>query len=567
MVSYLEWFVPAFPLLGALLNGLGGRWFSRRVQNWIACGSIAGALLALLPMFAGQAIAPGLVGRSKPLPWIEVWSGSWFVEGPLVLRVDALSILVALSIAAGGLLIHVYLSRRPAGEAAHHVPLALLNGTLAALLLLALADNLLTLLLGWSLAGWGAYGLVQDRRKSLAVAVLSLSSDLCLLLAVGAISQTWDGLSVDDLIAMGSDLASLSAVPEAVPFVVTLIVLSAVIRAVQFPFHIWLSHQVGTAPGADAFLYGLFFVPASVFLIARVYPLVMQVSFAPSLLSWWGISSALWMALMALAQPEVRHRVRYVAVGQGGLLLVALGQGQPWVAFSFLPAYMVLQAMVFLAVINMPRFPRSGQDAGAFPATQWAVLFGELALTGVPLLPGFFFSGNLIALAFHGSAGLGVLAALAVLLMAAAAFRTAVQGRRTRGAPAWSSVLFTMAVGGIALGLLNLTSPPLLALFLEPVGGRPTLWPAWWFGVTTCVVGIGAGLGYGLGRSSVRSKRWISRVIQIDRDLYRVSIADPLLAVGEFVVRDLEGNLARWTLGVLARWVLRLPKTKVRSKQ
>jgi NADH:ubiquinone oxidoreductase subunit 5 (subunit L)/multisubunit Na+/H+ antiporter MnhA subunit len=501
-----------------------------------------------------------------------VWSGSWFVEGPLVLRVDALSILVALAIAAGGLLIHVYLSRRPAGEAAHHVPLALLNGTLAALLLLALADNLLTLLLGWSLAGWGAYGLVQDRRKSLAVAVLSLSSDLCLLLAVGAISQTWDGLSVDDLIAMGSDLADLSAIPEAVPFVVTLIVLSAVIRAAQFPFHIWLSHQVGTAPGADAFLYGLFFVPAGVFLIARVYPLVMQVSFAPSLLSWWGISSALWMALMALAQPEVRHRVRTIAVGQGGLLLVALGQGQLWVAFSFLPAYMVLQAMVFLA-IDMPRFPRLGQDAGAPPAAQWAVLFGELALTGVPLLPGFFFGGNLIALAFHGSAGLGVLAALAVLLMAAAAFRTAVQGWRTRGAPAWSGVLFTMAVGGVLLGLLNCHAASVtynlnynLNYNLEPVGGRPTLWPAWWFGVTACVVGAGAGLGYGLVRSSVRSRRWISRVIQIDRDLYRVSIIHPLLAVGEFVVRDLEGNLARWTLGALARWVLRLPKPKVRSK-
>ena len=120
IIDYLEWFVIAFPLLGALTNGLVGKRLSRRAQNWIACGAVAGSLLVMLPLFFGQAMEPGLIGRSKVFPWITVWSGDNFVQGAFRLRIDALSMLIALTTIVTSLFIHLFIAQNAAEDPARH---------------------------------------------------------------------------------------------------------------------------------------------------------------------------------------------------------------------------------------------------------------------------------------------------------------------------------------------------------------------------------------------------------------------------------------------------------------
>ena len=160
MFSYFEWLLVAFPLLGALANGLLGHRLPQRTQTAVGCGSVLCALLTLLPLLAGQAMAPGLVGRPPTIPWIRVWAGEQYLEGAVALRMDALSVLTALAVLLVGLCIHLYFAKKSV-QVDSHLALAALNAILAACMVLVLADNMPTLFLGWALAGWSSVWLTQ----------------------------------------------------------------------------------------------------------------------------------------------------------------------------------------------------------------------------------------------------------------------------------------------------------------------------------------------------------------------------------------------------------------------
>ncbi|MBN1583884.1 MAG: hypothetical protein JXA89_24465 [Anaerolineae bacterium] len=542
IVDYLEWFVIAIPLLGALTNWLAGKRLGHRTQNWIACGAVAGTLLAMLPLFFGQAIEPGLVGRSKALPWITIWSGDTFIQGTFRLRIDALSMLMALTTTIISLFIHLSAVKKLAEDEARHLTLALYNGTLAALLVFEFADNLLILLLGWSAVGWATWALCHRAQPFPALALLS---DLMMLLAAAFASQAFASLSIDDILLQTPLVTSTVPIGQVLPILVILVIISVFFRTAQFPFHQWLSGETKATPSVDVWHYALTTIPTGLLLAARIYPLMAQVAFAAPILSWWGTTSALLMALVALAQPDARHATRYVAIAQGGLLLLALGQATILPALAFLPAFMLLQAIVFLAQKN------------ASASTRWAFGFAVAALAGFPLLPGFFFMAHLLALTF-ANVGLWIWTVLAILGSSAAAFRTIrlwQQDSHPARADTSNRLFVPMAIGGVLFGILSLTSPPLLPLFLESSFGPFDPISITWFLVATAVIGGGAWLGYWLGsKPKMLLFRPLSQIIHTHR--LRAAMARPLLAAGTLIV-TWERRLADWVWGGLTRWVLR----------
>jgi len=542
IINYLEWFVIAIPLLGALTNGLAGKRLSRHAQNWIACGAVAGALLAMLPLVFGQALEPGLVGRSKTLSWITIWSGDAFIQGPFRLRIDALSMLMAIMTTLAGLFIHLSAAKNLPEDETRHLVLALYNGTLTALLVFEWADNLFILLLGWSAMGWLTWAL---RRRDRPFPTLALLSDLLLLLAIAFASQAFASLSIDDILLQVPLTGSRAPIGQVLPLLVLLVITSGLFRTAQLPFHRWLSGEPGTIPGQDTWHYALTTIPTGLLLVARIYPLMTQVSFAAPLLSWWGATSALLMALAALTEQDARRVTRYVAIGQGGLLLLALGQPTPLPALIFLPACMLLQTMVFLAQENTPASPR------------WALTFAIAALAGFPLLPGFFFTAHLLALTF-AKVGLWIWTALAILALSAAAFHAIRLWQRAYDPSkdnASNRLFVAMASGGIVFGILSLTSPPLLSLFLQSTFGPPEPVPFLWFLAATAIIGGGAWLGYWLASGAERPfMRSFSQFVHSRRP--RDTAARLLLAIGA-LIGVWERRLWDWTWGRLARWVLR----------
>lgn len=560
MFEYFEWLLLIFPLLGALLNGCLGKRLPPRVQNWIACGAVAAALLGALPLLVGGSVEPGLVGRPVPLTWIQIWSGHRFIKGPFSLRIDALSITVSLMAIVAGLFIHTYAALRTEGEASRHITLALLNGTWAALLILVLADNFAFLLLGWSLTGWCTHSLLNTKldrsTPQRSPYMLHLLSDACMLLAVAIMSRLFASLSLHDVITMTVSTVSTESSPNAGIAVPLLLLISAAIRAGQFPFQAWAPDHGQSYARATA--YGLTSMLPGVYLLARLYPLIEQTPPVPSLLSWWGAITALLMAIVALFQPQIRQLGRTVASVQAGLLFLALGTRGYAILFSFLPAFVLLHTLLQLVTEGNPR---AESERAPRREKHWMLIFFLAAVGGLPLLPGFTFHTQLIEWLFYGNKAQWILSMLSTLLLGASAAR-AVFSLRTQPKTAASSgtgVLFLLVCGITILGLTSLTSPSPLGRFLVPIfGSAGYLPPWWWFGIAILTTGVGTGLGYVLAARQEGPPtgivRWIAQGYRV-KELYSATITRPLLATGKFVAQTVEPRATSWTFGVLAKLV------------
>lgn len=531
MFRYFEWLIPALPAFGALLNSLPGTWLTRRARNWIAGGALVGSLLFVLPILSGQIIQPGLVGRSVQLPWSNIGTLSQLLPLSFSILIDPITTVLMLTILICVLVIWADVNHIYPEAALHRQALILLGGTAAALLALAMADNLMFLSISWALAGWGIYALAAvgeptETRHSLSLA-RHLLADLALLLAVGAMIPL-----------VGSALSTtIPATPGTVAAGIFLLV-AAVARSTLL-----FSCAVAQTTTHTA-LHVLSVAPA-IYLVARIDSLLGQAPLLPPLLIGWGVLSALALAAAALYEPQDAHSPARLALAQGGLLLSGLGVGAYTAVLAFLPAY---------ALIHLSLRPAGSE---AEHRTSWTRWVGPAALAGLPLLPGLTWHAQLFRAA--GNIHWAVLAVLvlAVLVLAAAAGRAA-HGPRTQPA---SGVSWTLSAALLALGLASMLAPPALSRFLTPVPADSALRPAWpWYVLSILTAGLGAAAGYlyRLPKQRVPGDDWPGR-IQTDHPQPRLrlfqTIGQSLAQTTAWLAESAEPWLGRHTFGLLARFL------------
>lgn len=200
MIDYLEWLVIACPLLAGLVNVLAERRLARQTQSWVAIAGLVGAAVAWLPLGVGQVLAPGLSGLSRSLAWIKVWDGERFIEAPLRLYIDGWSVWMALIIIVWG----VWMVKPVITSQSHRFAPAWVNVLLGMILLVGMADNLWTALLGWTTAGWLVYARFGQERTPVRWTFWLVLGDLGLLLAICLLAPRLVSLSVSSFLAIPS---------------------------------------------------------------------------------------------------------------------------------------------------------------------------------------------------------------------------------------------------------------------------------------------------------------------------------------------------------------------------
>ncbi|MEE9521786.1 MAG: proton-conducting transporter membrane subunit, partial [candidate division NC10 bacterium] len=153
MMEYI-WLVPAFPLLGVVINGLFGRTYIRERAHYVAVPaaglSFIVALLISRQVFAGQTLDVSLY------PWVV--SGDF--EVPFGFLVDPLSTVMMLTVTFVGLLIHIYSIGYMHDDPGYPRFFAYLNLFMFSMLMLILANNYLLMFLGWEGVGLCSYLLI-----------------------------------------------------------------------------------------------------------------------------------------------------------------------------------------------------------------------------------------------------------------------------------------------------------------------------------------------------------------------------------------------------------------------
>ena len=142
------WLIPAFPLIGFLINGIAGRRMPKTAVNITAIGSVLLSFLWVLKVLSGLG--------SLEDAYIEryfTWIQSGIVDVSFDFAVDRLSAVMLLVVTGIGLLIHIYATGYMSHEGGYYRFFAYMNLFMFFMLTLVLAANFLVLFVGWEGVG------------------------------------------------------------------------------------------------------------------------------------------------------------------------------------------------------------------------------------------------------------------------------------------------------------------------------------------------------------------------------------------------------------------------------
>ncbi|MFO8149449.1 MAG: NADH-quinone oxidoreductase subunit L [Trueperaceae bacterium] len=387
---------PLFALAGALANGLFGRRWPEPLPGIVAGVAVAAA-------FAVSAIAfVGLIGRDAGVA-LTLWSFLPVagLDVSVGVVVDALSTTFLLVITGVGLLIHVYSVDYMRDDEDNARYFALLNLFVASMLVLVLADSLVLLFVGWEGVGVCSYLLIGFwfRKKANADAgrkafIVNRIGDAGFVLASFLVAATFGTLTIAEVNAQAGTFAFGAGVLTTIGL---LYLVAATGKSAQFPLHVWLPDAMAGPTPVSALIHAATMVTAGIYLIARLSPLYAQAPAASAVVAWVGVLTALIAAIAALAQTDIKRILAYSTISQLGFMFVAIGVGAYAAAVFHVFTHAFFKALLFLAAGSVIHALHGEQDVRRMGGlgrrmklTGTTALIGTLAISGVPLLSGFF---------------------------------------------------------------------------------------------------------------------------------------------------------------------------------
>ncbi len=260
------------------------------------------------------------------------------------------------------------------------------------MLLLVLAPNLLQLFFGWELVGLTSYLLIGFYFKKPSAAKAAVKAfwvtklaDTGLLLALVVLYTHTGGFEWTS--HPGAEVAT----------VITLLLFVAVMgKSAQFPLHVWLPDAMEGPTPVSALLHAATMVAAGVYLIVRTNPLFAQADFTREVMVWVGSFTAVFAAVIACVQTDIKKVLAYSTCSQLGYMVAALGAGSVMGGYFHLTTHAFFKALLFLGAGSVIHAVHSNEmsDMGGLwkrmKLTTIVFVIGSISLAGIPGLAGFF---------------------------------------------------------------------------------------------------------------------------------------------------------------------------------
>ncbi|MBI4510646.1 MAG: NADH-quinone oxidoreductase subunit L [Deltaproteobacteria bacterium] len=381
---------------------------------WLSVGGAAASFLFACFLLASQLDNPSAV-LVHQVPWL---SSGGVPLAEVGLRLDGISSSMLVVVTFVALCVQVFSLGYMSSEAPpslgryftyHSLFLFSMN-------LLVLAPNLLQLFVGWELVGMTSYlliGFYYQKPGAARAAVkafwVTKLADIGLLVALILVRASSGGFGWE------------AVLPASMATAVTLLLYAAVIgKSAQLPLHVWLPDAMAGPTPVSALLHAATMVAAGVFLVVRASPLFVQAPVTSAIMAHAGAATALFAAVLALFQSDLKRVLAYSTCSQLGYMLAGLGAGSVHGGFFHLSTHAFFKALLFLAAgsvihaVHSNEISRMGGLWRKMPVTTVVFLIGALSLSGIPGLAGFF-SKDLILETVHAQ---GLLAVTACLLVA-----------------------------------------------------------------------------------------------------------------------------------------------------
>jgi len=407
LLAYLT--VPAALCLPALLARFQeGPRQVLRVARWVTLFSLITAIAATGILIAQGAITSPLLGAAGI---------------GLSVRLDWLSVVMFLLVAFLGSVVVQFSRTYLEGEPRQGHFIGALCLTLAAILTLVLAGNLIQLTLAWIATSLALHQLLlfypQRAKAQLAARKKFLSArlgDLCLIGGVTLLAIAYGTTDIGSLLAAAR---SGSPVAPALPvgLATSMLVAAALLKSAQFPAHGWLPEVMETPTPVSALLHAGV-INAGGFLMIRLADVMMLSPGAMHALAIIGGFSALFGSVVMLTQNSVKVALAWSTIAQMGFMLLQCGLGAFALALLHLVAHALYKAHAFLSSGTLE--PRPAPIASQADRRQ-AATRGRLSAALI-LLPGLLaalglacmsrFGGDPITLTFATIFAMGLMMAL-----------------------------------------------------------------------------------------------------------------------------------------------------------
>ncbi len=428
MDNYI-WLIPFLPLAGFLINGLGRNTFSKGVIGFI------GSFVILLSF--GLSVAAFLQVKSSGVP-INVSVFDWFSVGSFKVQfaflIDQLSALMLLIITGVGFLIHLYSVGYMHSDEGFGKFFSYLNLFVFFMLLLVLGSNYLIMFIGWEGVGLCSYLLIgfwftnpeyADAAKK--AFIMNRIGDLGFIIGIFLIIGFFGSVTFSDIFPKVAAMHN-----SEVPFTLITILLfvGAVGKSAQIPLFTWLPDAMAGPTPVSALIHAATMVTAGVYMVARSNILFTMAPVTMNIIAIIGLATAVFAALIALSQTDIKKVLAYSTVSQLGYMFLGLGVGAYTGAFFHVLTHAFFKALLFLgagsvihAVSNEQDMRKMGGLKGKLPITFITMLIGTLAISGIPPFAGFFSKDEILAHTFAHSTSMYVIGVITAMFTSFYMFR------------------------------------------------------------------------------------------------------------------------------------------------
>lgn len=400
--------IPSLPLLAFIINGV----FLRTKANAPIAGSIS--LFGTLLSFFVACYLFVDVAADQVLQ-IKLWN--WATIGTLELNVsfmmDQLSGIMTLMVTGVASLITLFAigymghDERP-GKFFSYISLFVFS-----MLLLVLSENFLVLFFGWEGVGLCSYLLIgfwyKDIEKAIAgrkAFVVNRIGDFGVVLGIIGYAMVFKSISFLSIKAPMLDI--ILANKEMLIFSSLMLVLGVTGKSAQMPLYVWLPDAMAGPTPVSALIHAATMVTAGVFLLARLSHVVIHLQLVLDVIAWVGAITALWAALIALTQRDIKKVLAYSTVSQLGYMVLACGAGAFSSGIFHVFTHAFFKALLFLgagaviyALHHEQDMFKMGNLRGRLPITFWCFVIALLAIAGIPGLSGFFSKDEILWLVYN----------------------------------------------------------------------------------------------------------------------------------------------------------------------
>jgi len=421
--SEIAWIIPVFPLIGAVLSGLGLISINKKINNSREIVSVG--LISFVGISAVISYK-ALIEQVNGYPSVEklfVWANAGDFTIPMGFVLDPLGSVVLAIVTTITLLVMIYshgYMAQDKGYVRFYTYLALFSSSMMGLIV---SPNLLEIYVFWELVGMCSYLLVgfwYDRDGAAHAAqkafVVNRVGDFGLLL--GILGLFWATKSFDfNEIATGiSQSLSDNSIPIwAALLLCFLVFLGPMAKSAQFPLHVWLPDAMEGPTPISALIHAATMVAAGIFLVARLQPLYSIFPSIQFIIALVGTITCFLGASIALTQMDLKKGLAYSTVSQLGYMMLAMGCGAPVAGIFHLVTHACFKAMLFLGsgsvihameevVGHQPVLAQDMRLMGGLrkkmPYTSTTFLIGCVAISGIPPLAGFWSKDEILGNAF-----------------------------------------------------------------------------------------------------------------------------------------------------------------------